>query len=54
MTVRDLLQETYDVLTSFLLDNVGEDELWEDCYPELDELRTQIGEVLAQPERIEA
>jgi len=46
MTERDMLQSIFDDLSSFLLDNVPEDELWEDAFPQLDELRTHIGEML--------
>jgi len=49
MTARDLLQHTYDVLTSFMLDSVDDGESWEDSYPELDELRAEIGDILAKP-----
>lgn len=54
MTARDILQETFDTLTSFLLDHVSDDEMWEDAYPELDALRSHLGELLAKPEGIES
>jgi hypothetical protein len=54
MTARDILQETYDNITAFLLDHVSDDVLWEDAYPDLDELRSHIGELLAQPEGVES
>lgn len=44
--LRAVLQTTYDEITSFLLDNVSDDEMWEDAFPQLDELRTHIGDLL--------
>ena len=49
-TAREILQETFDNLTSFFLDHVAEDVLWENAYPELDELRTHIGLLLENGE----
>lgn len=43
---RELLQSLYDDLSSFLLDNVNDDETWEDTFPRLDQLRTHIGDLL--------
>ena len=43
---RNLLQILIDEITSFLLDNVAEDETWEDAYPQLDDLRSHIQELL--------
>jgi len=45
---RDLLQSMYDELSSFLLDNVEDDVMWEDAFPQLDELRTHIGDLLLE------
>jgi hypothetical protein len=35
-----------DLLSGFLLDNVGPGETWEDAYPEVDEARTLLLEVV--------
>jgi hypothetical protein len=48
---RDLLQSLYDELSSFLLDNVADDEAWEDAFPQLDELRTHIGDLLLEKDK---
>lgn len=45
---REHLQQVFDDLTSFLLDNVAEDETWEDSFPHIDDIRAQIGELLAE------
>lgn len=48
---RELLQRLYDELSSFLLDNVEDDEMWEDAFPHLDELRTHIGDLLLEKDK---
>jgi hypothetical protein len=37
---------TFDVATSYLLDNCPDGENWEDFDPEVDELRTKLDESL--------
>jgi hypothetical protein len=45
--LRDILQHAHDEVTSFLLDNVSDDENWEDAFPMLDALRDVLGDLLA-------
>ena len=46
-SLHDSLQAAFDELTSFLLDNVADDKTWEDSFPELDNIRAAIGDLLS-------
>jgi hypothetical protein len=37
-----------DDLTSFLLDNVPADEMWEEAFPNLDAIRSAIDDAIAE------
>lgn len=44
--LKERLSRLIDNLTTFLIDNVGEDELWEDAYPEVDDALTIARDLL--------